>query len=822
MPNRKKNTRKNSENKISAKDKWQVLRVGAHQLRAPLSTISTQIKTILGGYVDFSSSQVKQLLEGIDRKTRDMMNMLNELMDLAQLSDAEKELSYEQVGLEREMGEIKEVLDAKARLKGVELNIKIESILPQVWAQRDSFRHVFFNLIENAVKYTPTGGRVEVWLNYSIPLRRLEGSISDTGIGIPAESKGNLFEEFYRAPNAKLEEREGTGLGLAIVKRIIESYKGTLEFESEVGKGTIFRFTMPMVQVTEEEKAKQPEKRKRKKIVIIGGRAAGPKAAARALRMDADADITVIERERFLSYAGCGLPYFLAGHVKDTRMLMTTPDGDLRDPEFFRRVKGIAVYNRTECLSIDKTKKEIEIKFLRDNEIRKLVYDKLILATGGRPIIPSIEGLNLKNVFTLNRIEDARGMRKALKDISGNNAVIVGGGLIGIESAEAIASCGLQVTIVEARDQVLSMLDPEIALLVQKHLNQHGVKILTDERVMRLVGENGAVTKVITNKRELPATIVIFGTGVAPETKLAVSAALEIGETGGIKVNEWLQTSEPDIYAIGDCVENRDIITGKPVLLPLGSVANRQGRVAGTNVILNSEAFPGIVETIVLKSFDYNIGCTGLNETDAIEAGFNPLSVVVTGSDKEHYYPSAKNIILKLIGDRDSGRILGLQAVGHGDISKRIDVAAALLSTKETIDALSKLDLGYAPPYSTPMDIVCIAANVYKNKFIGSFTGISALELKHKLDAKEETIIVDVRNQEELSQGMIPSALSIPLRSLRGRLHELPKDKEIVIYCSTGLSSYEASCILRSQGFDKVNILEGGFFAWPFEQEALL
>lgn len=799
---------------------WNFLRLSAHQLRAPVSTIQTQVRSILGGYVEGVPASVRQVLEGIDRKSRDLLNIVTEMIELARLSAGGDEVRYEPLDLEAEVVGVRDAVAMKARNKGVGLEVAIPDRLPKVWANPGSIRHVLFNLLENAVKYTPAGGRVEARLRFDRAERALLGMIRDTGIGIPAESLPKLFDEFYRASNAKREEREGTGLGLAIVKRIIDGYKGVITVASDIGQGTTFDFRIPLNAISEAELERRAESegRRRLRIVVVGGRAAGPKAAAKALRLDPTAEISVIERERFLSYAGCGLPYFLAGKVKDLSTLMTTQDGDLRDPDFFRRVKGIAIYNRTECIAIDRSAKEVEIRYQKNGETRRLPYDKLILATGGRPIRPAIEGMDLEPIFTLNRMEDARGLRLAVNRHAGGDAVIIGGGLIGIEAAEALVACGLRVTVIEAREQILRALDPDLARLVALHALRHGVRILTGEKVVRIDGEGGAVRAVVTERSSIPASLVVVAIGVAPETSLAASAGLEIGATGGLKVNEWLQTCDPEIYAIGDCVENRDMISGREILLPLGSVANRHGRVAGTNVIRHAETFPGVVGTLVLKCFEMNIGSTGLIERTAREAGFDPLSVVVTGIDREHYYPGAGEVIVRITGDRATGRLLGVQAVGRGDVSKRIDVAAGLLSAGASVDTLSKLDLGYAPPFSTPMDVLTTAANVYKNKLHGRFPGISAAGLKTALEAREEMILVDVRNPDDYAESAIPGALSIPLRSLRGRLYELPREKRIVLYCGSGLNAYEASQILLSQNFTKVEVLEGGLAAWPYER----
>ncbi|RLE46066.1 MAG: pyridine nucleotide-disulfide oxidoreductase, partial [Candidatus Methanomethylicota archaeon] len=393
--------------------------------------------------------------------------------------------------------------------------------------------------------------------------------------------------------------------------------------------------------------------------------------------------------------------------------------------------------------------------------------------------------------------------------------VIIGGGLIGLESAEALVNIGLRVTIVELMEHIApTLLDKDIAMLVENHLKEKGVNLLTSTRVTRILTKNGIVSGVDVGK-EIPADIVITAVGVRPNVDLAVKAGLEIGETGAIKVNEYLQTSDKYIYAGGDCVENVDLITGKKVFVPLGSIANKHGRVIGNNITGSKDRFPGVLNTTIFKVFDFTVARTGLTEKRARELGYNAYSVATPGPDRAHYYPGAKYIRLKVIVDRDTGKILGAQGAGLGVIDKRIDVLITAIHAGFTIDQISNLDLAYAPPYSAALDVVITAANTARNKRDGLVEGITVSEAKEKLE-KEDVVILDVRAENEFKQKRIESdkVIHIPILELRDRINEIPRDKEIIIICQLGLRSYIASRILKGNGFKNVKIIDGGFAFW--------
>lgn len=559
------------------------------------------------------------------------------------------------------------------------------------------------------------------------------------------------------------------------------------------------------------------------KVLIIGGVAAGPKTASRIIRMCPDAEVTIIEKGVFLSYAGCGLPYYVSGEVKEQKELMCTPAGVLRDPVFFHNVKNVRVLSETEALEIDRTQQRLRVKTLATGEETWLPYDYLVLATGASPVIPPLPGIDKKNIYTLHGVLDAEGIKAALSEGKAKDAVIIGGGLIGVEATEALVAHGCRVTVVEMLPQILGMLDWEIARLVEQHLEAKGVKVMTGTKAIEFLsdaGDGDRAAQVRTSKGLLSADLVILAIGVRPNVALAKAAGLALGEkTGAIQVNDRQQTSDPNIYAAGDCVECLDRLTGSPCFVPLGSTANKQGRVAAINICGGNDAFPGILGSMVCKVFDFGVARTGLTETAARALGYEIIVAMVPGPDKAHYMPQSKSLLIKLVADAKSGRLLGVQATGPGDGAKRIDVAATAITAGMTIDDVAHLDLSYAPPYSPAMDGLITAANVARNKRDGLMEGISAEAVQRKLDAGEDFVFLDVRSPQEHAAVRLPKTTLIPLGALRKRLDEIPRDKEIVSFCQISLRGYEAALILKAAGFTEVQVLDGGIAMWPYEKE---
>jgi pyruvate/2-oxoglutarate dehydrogenase complex dihydrolipoamide dehydrogenase (E3) component/rhodanese-related sulfurtransferase len=400
--------------------------------------------------------------------------------------------------------------------------------------------------------------------------------------------------------------------------------------------------------------------------------------------------------------------------------------------------------------------------------------------------------------------------------------VIIGGGLIGIEMTEALAKQGLQVGVLEMLPSILpGLLDEEAAAYLTRYLRAKGVDVRCGTRVTRIEGDDqGNVQKVITKKGEVPADMILIAVGVRPNSKLAKEAGLEIGDMGDIKVNEYLQTSDPNIYAGGDCVRNIHLLTGKPVFAPMGSTANKHGRVIANNLMGDGEKFKGILGTAVVKVFDYNVGKSGLTESQAREAKFDVVTTLVPSSDVPHYYPTKKPLLLKLIADLKTRKLLGIQGVGPGEVVKRIDVLATAMSLGATVDDLPSFDLGYAPPYSTAIDIAAHAANILRNKIDGIAPFLTPMEVKDMADRGEDFLWLDVRSPEEYKQTRIedPRVKLVPLGMLRRRIQEIPKDKKIVTLCKAGLRAYEAQTILAGSGFKDVRVMDGGMEGWPYDK----
>jgi len=558
--------------------------------------------------------------------------------------------------------------------------------------------------------------------------------------------------------------------------------------------------------------------RKRNKIVVIGGTACGPKAAARARRCDPHAQITIVEQGKYLSTATCGLPYYVSGVISSRQEMLA------RGRDFFRNVMNIEVLTQTRALAVDTRQHKVEVLKLAEDCPSAIEYDRLVLATGGTPVVPDVSGKELGGIFTLTRLSDADAIRGLLSPRTITKAVIVGAGLIGLEMAEALASQGVAVTIVEALPRILpALLDFEIAAYVEKHLRSKGVKVLFGQRFTGFTGDSkGCVRKVITDNGELEANLVLLAIGTRPNIGLARDAGLAIGVTGGIAVNEYLQTSDPDVYAGGDCVENLHRVSGQKVLAPLGSTANKHGRVIGTNVTGGRETFPGVLGTAVVKVFDCNAARVGLSEQQALAAGYNVVTSLVPGSEYADYYPNGEEILVKLVADKTTSRLLGGQVVGPGETAKRIDVLATALTFSATVDDLANIDLAYAPPYNSALDPLHNAANTIRNKQSGYARALTPMEVKDKLDGREDFILLDVRSPAEWETERIAAAnvRLLPLRELRKELDSLPRDREIVAYCRTSVRAYQAQRILDSAGFKNVKFMDGSLRVWPYETSA--
>jgi len=555
-----------------------------------------------------------------------------------------------------------------------------------------------------------------------------------------------------------------------------------------------------------------------KRILIIGGVAAGMKVASRLRRLDSQSEIVVVERSQQFSYGACALPYFVEGLFDDLDEVRQTPAGVTRDEAFFECVKGVQVLSGCEAIAIDRQKQRVQVRCLASKGSESLRYDNLVLATGSRPIMPKLPGIGLNGVLPLKTMADAKKIDQLAKDA--RHAVIIGAGLIGLEMAEALIARGLNVTLLELQGQILDkVVDADLAALVARELSQKGVCLRLNEGLVSLEGEGGQLRRALTQAGSYPADLVIMAIGVRPETELAAKAGLTLGETGAIQVDQQMRTSDPLIYAAGDCVEVIQMQTGERLHLPLGSTANRQGRVLADQLGGSTDLFPGVLGTLIVKIFDQGLARTGLSVTSAKAAGLDAESILVSAPDRVHSYPGAKPVIIRLVVERNSRQLLGAQMTGPGEIAGRINVIVSLLSLKGTVDDLARLDLAYAPPFATAMDPLHQAANALRNKLDGLAASSTPLELKQRREDHHPMLLLDVRSPAEAEQTRIPGATLIPLGQLRERLNELPKDREIVPFCKLSLRGYEATRILMAAGFKQVRYLEGGVIAWPYELE---
>ncbi len=563
---------------------------------------------------------------------------------------------------------------------------------------------------------------------------------------------------------------------------------------------------------------------KRKRIVVIGGSAAGPKAAAKARRIDNNAEVIILQKDSDLSMASCGYPYYVGGYFDDRNMLLCTPTGVTRDPQFYLNAKNIDARVHTEVTGIDRENHTVAYHNVLTDETGTLEYDKLILAVGATPKMPPIPGVGLKGISTLHSMKDADFLRKIRDDKSIKKAAVIGGGLIGIETCEALQLAGIEITVIELLPQLLTFLDWELAKLVENHVRQKAANVIIGNGIAAFLGENGVLTGVkLQNGTELPCELAVVAIGVTPNTALARGAGLKIGERGGIEVNDYMQTSDPDIYAVGDCTETINRITEMKVLAPYGDLANLQGRIAGENAASeNCVTFPGTIQTGICKVFDYAAGSTGLSETMAKKVGYEDIITVINASPDKPGFMEGLLIVTKVVADKHTGRILGAQCVGPGNVSKQIAQWAMAIQGNLTVEDLVNSDLPYAPPFSLAIDHFIASAHIMQNKMKTRFKGISTMAVKQRVDRGEAPFIIDVRGPDEFEEMRLGIGETlIPLGALRKRFNELPddKDKEIICYCKISLRGYEAQLAIEGAGWKNVKVMEGGIMAWPYGRE---
>ncbi|MGD8110264.1 FAD-dependent oxidoreductase [Vibrio sp. TRT 17S01] len=565
------------------------------------------------------------------------------------------------------------------------------------------------------------------------------------------------------------------------------------------------------------------------KIVIVGGVAGGASAAARARRLSEDAQIIMFERGEFVSFANCGLPYHIGGDIQDRSKLL------LQTPESFLSRFNVDVRVMNEVLSIDRQNKTVRVKNLLDGTEYQESYDFLLLSPGAGPVIPPIAGINNPLTHSLRNIPDMDRILHTIQMNKPEHATVVGGGFIGLEMMEAFHQLGIKTTLIEMADQVMTPVDREMAGFAHAEIREKGIQLrlgvaletvefLPNKHIASIgSGENeehqhieGKLNLTLNNGETLTTDILIMAIGVRPETKLAQEACLQIGSLGGIYTNELMQTSDPSIYAVGDAVEDKDFVTQRQTLVPLAGPANRQGRIAADNMLGRQETYQGTQGTAICKIFDLAIASTGKNEKQLKAEGIDYEKVYVHTASHASYYPGAEIVSFKMLFDPKTGKILGAQATGKDGVDKRIDVMAVAQRAGMTVEQLQHLELTYAPPYGSAKDVINQAAFVASNIIKGDSTPIHFDEIDTLNDSQ---VLLDVRNPSELENvGFIKGAINIPVDQLRRRMNELPKDKEIVIYCQVGLRGNVAYRQLVNNGFKAKNLL-GGYRTYKFAQE---
>ncbi|NQU24243.1 MAG: FAD-dependent oxidoreductase [Candidatus Nealsonbacteria bacterium] len=540
---------------------------------------------------------------------------------------------------------------------------------------------------------------------------------------------------------------------------------------------------------------------RRKRILIVGGVAGGASAAARARRLSEDAQIVIFERGPHISFANCGLPYHIGGMIAERdRLLAQTPDG-------MRQRFRIDVRIRTEVVQIDPAAHEITVRDLQTDRQRTEPYDALILSPGAEPVRPPIPGANTPGVLTLRNVPDMDAIKRIVDRAESLHAVVVGGGYVGLEMAEALRARGVEVALVEMADQVMTPADAEMVAPIHQQLQLHGVDLRLGTSVVAIGAEGGRLRATLSSGESIECGLVVMAVGVRPEVGLARAAGLEIGPTGGIVVDSQMRTSDRDVYAVGDAVEITHLVGGQKALIPLAGPANRQGRIAADNALGRASVYRNTQGTAICKVFDLAIGMTGLSEKALRQAGIEYEKIYVHAASHADYYPGAAQISLKLLFDPADGKILGAQAVGADGVDKRIDVLAVALRAGLTVHDLAEQELAYAPPYGSAKDPVNYAGFVAANVLDGD---VQLCHVEDVIAPGEDQMLLDVRTTKETETGTIPGATIVPLDQLRERLDELPRDKELLVYCPVGLRGYLACRILSQHGFRCRN-LTGGF-----------
>ena len=539
------------------------------------------------------------------------------------------------------------------------------------------------------------------------------------------------------------------------------------------------------------------------KIVIIGGVAGGATAAARIRRLDEKAEITVFERSGYISYANCGLPYYVGDVITDKNELT------LQSPGGFKRRFNIDVKIHHEVTAINKERKTVSVKNLESGETFEESYDKLILATGAKPFVPDIPGVYSEKIFSIRTVEDTFEIKKYLQKKLTKSAVVVGGGFVGVEMAENLSALGIKVTLVESAKQLLSSFDSDMAAFIHAEVRRHGINLLLGKTVSAFAEKDGMLEVALEGEKTLRIDMAVMAVGVKPETDLAEKAGLSLGIRKSIAVNERMETSEKDIYAVGDAVQIKNSVTGEDALIFLAGPANKQARIAADNICGIESRYKGAQGSSVVKVFDITAASTGINESAAKKAGIDFEKVILSPMSHAGYYPGGKVMTIKVLFEKETFRLLGAQIVGYDGVDKRIDVLATAIKAGLDARELKDIDLSYAPPYSSAKDPVNMAGFMIDNVSNGTLKQWF-VEDAQNLPRDKSVTLLDTRTEGEYKRGHIEDFINIPVDSLRSRLDEIEKGKPVYVICQSGLRSYIASRILEGNGFEAYNFA-GGF-----------
>ena len=543
------------------------------------------------------------------------------------------------------------------------------------------------------------------------------------------------------------------------------------------------------------------------KVIIIGGVAGGASAAARIRRLDETAQIIVLERSNYVSYANCGLPYFIGGVIREQAELT------LQTPQSFWERFHIDVRVRNEAVDIDVKSKTVAIRRLDTGEIYHEQYDKLLLSPGAKPVVPHLPGVTSDRIFSLRTVEDTLRIRKFIEEYKPATAVLVGGGFIGLEMAENLTAMGISVTVIQRSNQLFAPMDADMASFIHAQMRSHGVKLELEKTVTGFSSKGGKPVTMIKDSEPISSDMVLLGVGVEPDTVLAEKAGLALGIRGAVAVNEYMETSVPDIYAVGDAVEVSHFVTGKKSLISLAGPANKQGRIAADNICGGNSMFKGTQGSSVIKIFEMTGAVTGINEKTAEAAGIVYDKVVLSPISHAAYYPGGQTMYMKVLYEKETLRLLGAQIAGYEGVDKRIDVIAAAIRMGMTADKLAELELAYAPPYSSAKDPVNMAGFMIENLETEKVAQFHWNEVE-KLKCDGSMTLIDVRTAEEFDSGHIKGFFNIPVDELREHIEEFDIKKPVYVVCQSGLRSYIACCILSQYGFECYNLSGGyGFYS---------